>query len=198
MADASPGGAVLSERTGIELVQVTAWPATVDEAVRILSELLSLSPPRRPNAVATSGNTSILAVGPGRWLIVRPAHSRGEAPSGEPPLGAKLAAALPRDTAAVLELSAGRRIFIVSGPRSKDLLAKYLPLDLFGSELLGGHCAQSAMAHIGVLLHVRSEEVFEIHVSRSFSRHLWEILADAAIEFAPQSFAAPAAIHDSI
>ncbi len=200
MADAI--AVTLTERTGVEIVQVAAWPATHDDTVRLLAGILGVVLPGHPGAVASRGDASILAAAPGRWLIVRPAESsQGGAPLGGGPLGAQLASALPKDSAAVLELSASRRIFIVSGPRSRDLLAKYLPLDLSGSELTAGHCAHSAMAHIGVLVHVRGDEVFELYVTRSFAQHLWDILVDASVEFADpsdQSLGAPAEIHDSI
>jgi sarcosine oxidase subunit gamma len=172
----TPGpGLSLTERSGIEIVQVATWPTGLEETARILTETVGVPPAGNPNAVATGAETSILSIGPGRWWVVRPAAS---------PLAATLAASLPKDIAAVLELSAGRCVFVVSGARSRDLLAKYLPLDLAGAELSPGHCAQSAMAHIGVLVHVRGAEAFELFVTRSFARHLWEILSDAALEFA--------------
>ncbi len=174
MADAQGAGVRLTERTGVEIVQVATWPAALERTVAILTETLRVAPAERANAVATLAETNILSVGPGRWWVVRPEAN---------PAAATLAAALPRDTAAVLELGASRRVFVVSGPRSRDLLAKYLPLDLAGATLCAGHCAQSAMAHIGVLVHIRSAEDFEIFVTRSFARHLWEVLSDAALEF---------------
>lgn len=192
MADAA--GVTLAERTGLEIVQVAAWPDSHCDTVRILADTLGAAPPEHAGAVTMRGETSLLAVAPSRWLIVRPAESA----RGGPALGAQIAAALSPDTAAALELSASRRIFIVSGPRSRDLLAKYLPLDLYGPGLAAGHCAQSAMGHIGVLVHARSDAAFELYVTRSLAQHFWEILLDASLEFSDQSLGAPAEIHDSI
>jgi len=167
---------MLAERAGLEMVQVSAWPATVDKVLQALSEIIGVYPPEQPNTVASREQTNVLWLGPDRWLIVKPAESGRD-------LVSELAERLPSDTAAVVELSAGRCVFAISGARSRGVLAKYLPLDLSRSNFPSGRCAQSAMAHIGVLVHAEGEDAFEIFVYRGFARHLWEILTDAALEF---------------
>jgi heterotetrameric sarcosine oxidase gamma subunit len=169
------GGVKIAERTGLEMAQVSAWPETSREVSRILGEFLGVSPPERPNGVANQGQQRILWLGPDRWLIVRPAENEN--------LASELVARLPSEAAAVVESGAGRCVFIVSGPRARDVLAKLLPLDLSAAQFPVGSCAQSAMAHIGVLVCVEGEDVFEIFVYRGFGRYFWEILCDASPEF---------------
>jgi sarcosine oxidase subunit gamma len=166
----------LAERTGLEMAQVSAWPLTLIEVSRILTEILGLSPPPLPNTVNSQGETNILGLGPNRWLIVRPAKSQRN-------LASELAEQLSPNLAAVAELGAGRCVLTLSGFRSREVLAKGLPLDLSASKFPAGRCAQSAMAHIGVLVVAKGEDAFEIFVYRSFAQHLWEVLTDAAVEF---------------
>jgi heterotetrameric sarcosine oxidase gamma subunit len=169
-------GVTLTKRTDFETAQVWAWPETSAAVVRILTEALGVRPPEEPNVVASERRIKILWLGPDRWLIVRQVdHPRG--------LASELIAQLPAGTAALVDLGAARCVFTISGPRSRDVLAKHLPLDLSESMFPTGRCAQSAMAHIGVLVHAESADTFEIFVYRSFAQHLWQLLTDAAWEF---------------
>jgi sarcosine oxidase subunit gamma len=176
LSGATGPGVTLAERTGFEMVQVSARPATSDEVSGVLTEVLGVRPPQQPNAVANRGQIKILWLGPDRWLIVRQAESQQV-------LALELGARLSLDTASVVEVGAGRCVLALSGTHARDVLAKYLPLDLSEAKFPAGRCAQSAMAHIGVLVHSEGEGAFEIFVSRSFERSLWEMLTDAALEF---------------
>jgi methylglutamate dehydrogenase subunit D len=166
----------LVERTGFELVQLSAWPSTSPYVFQILTEDIEVQPPETPNTVTRCAHTNLFWIAPHRWLIMRPvARDNG--------LATELAARFPSDTATMVELSAARSVLVVSGSRSRDVLAKLLPLDLSISKFPPGCCAQSVMAQIGVLLHAAGEDTLEIFAYRSFARHLREVLADAALEF---------------
>jgi heterotetrameric sarcosine oxidase gamma subunit len=169
-------GVALVERMGFQMVQVSTWPTTSDGVSQILAHILGVRPPEQPNTVSSRDPIKIFWFAPNRWLVVRPAKSH-------PDLASELTQPLPANSAAVVELGAGRCIFTVSGPRSRDILAKQLPIDLSKSRFPAGRCAHSAIAHIGVLVHAESEDAFEILVYRSYARHLWEVLTDAALEF---------------
>lgn len=164
----------LLERTGLEMVQVSAWRGASREVRDALTAALGVPPPEQPNTVSVRELTRIMWVGPDRWLILRP---------GDGGLTRELTARLSSAGAAVVESGAGRRMFTLSGPCARAVLAKHLPLDLSAPEFPVGHCAQSAMAHMGVLVHAEREETFVILVHRSFAQHLWEVLIDAGLEF---------------
>lgn len=166
-------GILLKERMGFELAHLAAWPTTGGEARFAVSTMLGLEPPERPNTVKVLGPLKILSVAPHRWLIVRPART----PSLRDELSAKVAS----DTAAVVDLSAGRCVFTISGERSRELLSKHLPLDLSERQFSAGRCAQSAIGRIDVLLHAESRNMLAIYVCRSLAQHLSEMLADSAI-----------------
>ena len=46
--------------------------------------------------------------------------------------------------------------------------------------------AQTAIHHIGVLIHRREAEVFDLFVFRGFALSFWEWLTDAALEYGYQ------------
>lgn len=169
-----PEGVALIERSGLEMAEVSAWRGTSREVHRVITEVLGVPPPEQPNTVSIRGSTRIIWLGPDRWLILRPAGGG---------LASELIARLPSDTAAVVESGAGRCMFTISGLRSREVLAKHLPLDLSGIRFPVGRCAQSAMAHMDVLVHAESEGTFDVLVHRSFARDLWEVLIDAGLEF---------------
>jgi len=63
------------------------------------------------------------------------------------------------------------------------LLDKGCSLDLHPRIFPVGSCAQTALAHVGVLLHRRDIATFELYCARSYAQHLWHWLTEAAAEF---------------
>jgi heterotetrameric sarcosine oxidase gamma subunit len=171
--DVRSEGVLLSERTGFEMVQLTAWPSTRARTRQTVSSILGLEPPEKPNTVSSFGPLRVLSLGPHKWLVVRPARTLS--------LRDQLGPQLDCDTATLVDFAAGRCVFSVSGERSRDLLAKHLPLDLSEPAFPVGSCAQSAIGHVGVLLEAESRTTFVVYVYRSLARHLSEMLADAAL-----------------
>jgi heterotetrameric sarcosine oxidase gamma subunit len=169
-------GVTLGECTGLAMAQISAFRDRETEVAPIVDRLLGLSLPSRPNTAVTSAIARILWIGPSRWLIVASGWTSHE-------LAFELASAIPDDAAAVVDLSAGRSVLSLSGPRTRSVLAKLLPLDLSSKRFPSGSCAQSSIAHIGVLLHAADADTFELFVYRGFARHLWEVLIDASLEF---------------
>ncbi|MEO5692499.1 MAG: sarcosine oxidase subunit gamma family protein [Usitatibacter sp.] len=165
------------ERTGLAMVQVSTWPDSDAAARSCIAGVVGLELPPGANTAAMDGPNRILWLGPHRWLVVAPL-----APDRD--LAAELAAGLPPAIAAVVDVGAGRQVLQVSGSRTRDLLAKELPIDLHPSAFPVGHCVQGSMAHVGVLIHALAANTFDIFVYRAFARHLREMLEDAATEYA--------------
>ena len=89
------------------------------------------------------------------------------------------------ETAALrsVDLSAGRTVIRLSGPRARDVLAKGCGLDLHPRAFAVGRCTQTPVAHVGALLHHVDDAVWDLYVPRSTARHFWEWLTEAAAEF---------------
>ena len=169
-------GVTIEEREGLAMLQVSAWADSADATCAVIAEAVGLQPPAQPNSVAVEGQIRILWLGPYRWLIVMPRQPGRD-------LEADIASRLPIATAAFVDLSAGRRIFAVSGVRARDLLAKELPIDLHPVQFPPGRCVQSSIAHVGVLVHATAIDSFELFVYRGFAQHFREVLDDAALEY---------------
>jgi len=112
--------------------------------------------PDEPNRA--TGNA--LWLGPRRWLVVD-----APAPPG----------------AIVTDLGQARTVIRLSGARARDVLATGCLLDLHPAVFPPGHCAQTVIAHCTVLIHaVDDTPSFDLYVARSYARHFWEFLVDAA------------------
>lgn len=134
--------------------------------------------PHRPWQVGHSDQLAVLWLGPDEWLVVGP-EGRAEE------IQALLTEALGGEHGAVLDVSAHRAIIEISGPRSRELLAKGCALDLHRRAFGTDHCAQTLLARAGVLLWCRDADtpVYWVFVRASFARYLADWLTDAAAEY---------------
>jgi sarcosine oxidase subunit gamma len=156
----------------------------VNAAVRAV---VGLDLPVVPNAAAGGGDVAILSLAPQRWLIVSDRHHARELETG---LGPALG-----DGAGVLnEVTGGRTVIRIGGPRARELLAKGCPLDLHPAVFGDGRCAQSVIGPINVLLHATDGgRRLDLYVARSLAAWLWEGLSRGAAEFGYQVLPASAA-----
>jgi len=117
-------------------------------------------------AVAAAPGGQVFALSPSEWWLVS---------SGAP------VAELP--ALRTIDLSEGRTVMRLAGPRARDVLAKGCGLDLHPSAFAAGRCTQTPVAHIGCVLHQVDATTWDFYVPRSYARHFWEWLTDAASEF---------------
>ena len=136
-----------------------------------------LALPTTPNRVTTTGARRALWLGPDEWLVVTP-------PGAEGAMCAALHAVRPGRHVAVTDVSEGRAVIGLAGPRARDVLAKGCPLDLHPRAFGPGRCAQSTLAKALVILHqIDDRPAYDIYVERSFADYLWTWLEDAAAEY---------------
>ncbi|WP_282958396.1 sarcosine oxidase subunit gamma, partial [Amycolatopsis pretoriensis] len=91
-----------------------------------------------------------------------------------------LEAALSRESAAVVDVSAQRNVVRLTGAHAADVLAHGCSIDLEAAP--PGTCVQTLLARTGIVLMVR-EEGFTILVRQSFSDYFHAWLADASLEY---------------
>jgi len=129
------------------------------------------------NTVHSTGYIDVLWLGPDEWLIVAPDGSDA---------GPRLAEALMDIHAAVTDVSESRTVIVLSGDHARDVLAKGCALNLHPDKFAVGQCAQSTLAHIHIILQMRSDvPEFDVYVHRSFAESMWLWLEDAAAEYKP-------------
>lgn len=169
-----PGGnarvSLVEVRPG-SILQVQAWPGTLENVRRVIAELLMVEAPAVGQAAAAS-DVTIAAIAPGRYLIT------GEAAD----LSGRFAAALPSRDGAVSDLSHGRAVLKLEGEAAAAVLATSVMVDLDLAAFPVGRVAQTMIHHIDVVIHRRSDTHFELWVLRSFAESLTEWLLDAAAD----------------
>lgn len=142
-----------------------------------VAEVVGAAPPVEANTVATAGKNSVLWLGPDEWLVVTPEGKQGEAE-------AALRTALEGQHASIVDGTDARTAIRLHGAHARDVLMKGCPLDLHPRAFGPGQCAQSILVKADILIHQRDDApTYDIYVLCSFSRYLWDWLADAAKEF---------------
>ncbi len=143
----------------------------------VLRDGAGVALPSAPNRTATGEGVSALWLAPGRWLIV----SARQAPEE---LENSLSSALAGQPFAANDVTSGRTVIRIAGPKARGLLAKGCPLDLHPAYFGAGHCAQSLMGQINVLLHAADGSArIDLYVTRGFAASLWDFLTEGAAEF---------------
>ncbi|MCR9254811.1 MAG: hypothetical protein NXI16_01805 [Alphaproteobacteria bacterium] len=170
----------LSERTGLTLVQVTARAADKRKAGPAIKKVTGVSPPPKTGEtrIADDG-TAVHCIGPERWLIV----AETAAPDA---MTAALREALGNTTAAVVDLSSGRAVVRISGPKAAAVMMAATPIDLHPDVLPAPACAHTLIAQAAGLIAVfeeAEERIFELHLQRSYAGHLWEFLTETAAQY---------------
>lgn len=132
--------------------------------------------PLEPNRAATMRETRALWLGPDEWLVTVP-------DGAVPELPARLARAVEGGRAVLTDLSSSRTVIALSGDRARTVLEKGCGLDLHPRAFAAGHCGQTLLAGVPVILDQTGPAAYRLFVRRSTARWLVEWLIDAAQEF---------------
>lgn len=135
--------------------------------------LAGLPMPLVPNRAAVMRAVRVLWLGPDEWLVT----ADGDAPDLLP----RLVRAAGRRRTSVTDLSAGRVILEIAGSSARALVAAGCGLDLHPRTFAPGHCAQTLLARVPVILDQLDDTPrFRLLVCRSYARWLADCLIDAA------------------
>jgi sarcosine oxidase, subunit gamma len=132
-------------------------------------------------AVSGTGDTSVLWLGPEEFLVVAPTEAH-ESLGGD--LIQALREALGDGEGQVVDLSANRTTFELTGPRSRAVLEKGCSLDLHPRVLKAGTALSTEIGNIPVVLWKTGEETYRIFPRASFADFLGRWLLDAMREYA--------------
>jgi sarcosine oxidase subunit gamma len=131
---------------------------------------------------ATSADpVQVLWLGPDEFLVLAPAGTQAE-------LADRLRAAIGDEFGSVVDVSAQRTTLDLSGPLTREVLARGCAVDLDPRVSPPGTCVQTLLAQTGVVLLV-GEHGVRLLVRSSFAPYLAAWLADACREYqegAPQ------------
>ncbi len=171
-------GVVVRERPWGLALQVIARRGKVEAAAQALHAAIGVEAPTAPRHVPVA-DAAILWSGPGQWLVLADASRAGTVSS-------RIETAA-TGVAALIDQSDGRIQLGMSGPRTRDALAKLVGIDVDPRVFPVGAAAMTVIAHIPV--HIwrapdsEGHPVFEIVGPRSFAGSLWHHIVVAASEY---------------
>ncbi len=132
-------------------------------------------------AVSGTGDTTVLWLGPEEFLVVAPLEAH-ESLGGD--LIQALREALADGEGQMVDLSANRTTFDLTGPRARAVLEKGCALDLHPRSFTPGTAVSTEVGNIPVILWKTGEESYRIFPRASFADFLGRWLLDAMREFA--------------
>jgi sarcosine oxidase subunit gamma len=172
------GKVVLQEGPFQTMAGVRVNPGS-EEGSRIASVAGGL--PARCGEVGGTGSLSVLWLGPSEFLVVAPEEAH-DSLGGD--LIGSLTAALGDAPGQVVDLSANRTTFELSGPRARAVLEKGCALDLHPRSFTPGTALTTEVGNIPVTLLKTGEDSFRLFPRASFADFLGRWLLDAMREFA--------------
>jgi sarcosine oxidase subunit gamma len=137
--------------------------------------------PARCGEVAGTDSISVLWLGPSEFLVVAPEEAHDSLGGN---LIGSLTAALGDAPGQVVDLSANRTTFELSGPRARAVLEKGCALDLHPRSFTPGTALSTEVGNIPVVLQKTGEDSFRIFPRASFAEFLGRWLLDAMREYA--------------
>lgn len=166
------------EITALDDLSIASIAVAKDQLANLQStigEAYGVALPLEPQRVVGK-DIAFLWSGPGQWLAIA---ERGAGRDLEVELKPKLAG-----LAAVVDLSDGRQVARISGPRARDVLAKGVPIDLHPRAFKANDVAITHASHIGVILwQVDDAPSYDVAMFRSFADSFMHWLKDSAAEF---------------
>lgn len=169
-APTASAGVSFFARTGLTLIDLRGNPQHT-EFLASAQSALGCALPLTPNTSAAGADCKVLWLGPDAWLLVS-----GHAET--------INERLPIERGFLTDVSHGRAALRISGLRTREMLAKGCSLDLDPRVFHAGQCAQTSLAHVGVLLHLPDAGGgFDLYCARSYAQHLWHALSAAAGEY---------------
>ena len=171
---AEDGAFGLAERPLLAKLILRVDPETGGAAVE---KALGIALPAA-SKIATSGDVSLLWLGPDEWMVVG-------APEAEADLAGRLEDALSGTPHQVARVSDYYTTIAISGTGARQALSKLTTLDLHPTAFKPGEVRGSNFAKaVAVLALPEGEtETFELHIRASMADYLWCLLTRSGREF---------------
>lgn len=177
-AGSVPGKVVLAEGPFQTMAGIRVDP-TSEAGARIAAATGGL--PARCGDVGGADGVSVLWLGPSEFLVVAPEHAHDSLGGN---LIGSLTEALGQAAGQVVDLSANRTTFDLTGPRARAVLEKGCALDLHPRSFTPGTALNTEVGNIPVVLQKTGEESFRLFPRASFADFLGRWLLDAMREYA--------------
>ncbi|WP_293868923.1 sarcosine oxidase subunit gamma [uncultured Alsobacter sp.] len=175
-----PAGLTVAVRTTVAIAQVVARPGRTDEVSSAVAAAMGLTLPA-PLRVSAAGPVVAAWTGPGRWLVMQDEAGSGPYPAGS--FVGRVAEAC-RGAASVTDQTDAQGVLRLSGPRTRDVLAKGLALDLHPRAFRAGMAASTLCGMVEVTLWQTDDTpTYDVAVMRGYAGSFWHWLGESAAEY---------------
>jgi heterotetrameric sarcosine oxidase gamma subunit len=202
----APGrGVVATDRDGLAIARVAARKGRLEALTSRVRERFGVELPREPRRVEANG-LAFVGVGVETWLAEGGLASTGTALATGAPLAAATGTSLVAaantdlnrftaslrqvidDLATVSDQIGSYAVLRLTGPRVRDALAKFVPLDLHTRVFDPGSAASTIASHVPVTLWRLADgsdgsPVFELAAPRSYAGSFWHVVMESSAEF---------------
>ena len=141
------------------------------------------------------GGFTVLWIGPDEFLAVGDEGPENFTSDRGPAVAARVGEALgeagARTPGAVVDLSANRTTFELTGPSARSVLEKGISFDLHPRAFPVGQAIVTSLDHVPVLVWKTGEDTFRVLPRASFADHVGRWLIDAMREFTVRDSTAP-------
>ena len=158
-------GVILSEVSGLELHQLSAWPDSLDQVGLTGAQACVIDKAPGPGRATVGSHGALLRIEPLKWWCYG-----GQLPE------------LAAEDGTTLDLSHSRTHLRVLGQTAQACLNRLVPVDLRPNGCPLNSVMSTAFHHVGITLW-HSKNGFELFVPRGFALSLWEVLTDTAAQF---------------
>jgi heterotetrameric sarcosine oxidase gamma subunit len=174
-AQGGAAGVSVSERAGLALCVISAGANKVSEVAAKMASVTGLDLPMGSERISKNG-FALIGTAPGQWLAVAESKETRALP-------AMLGVAL-KGHATVVDLSDGKAVLRISGPRARDALAEGCSLDLHPRVFKPGNAATTPVALIDcVIWQVDETPTYDLAVPTSYAESFWSWLTASAAEY---------------
>jgi len=164
-------GVTLAEVAPGSIVQLAAWRGQESALIATIKESTGLALPDGAGGVATQTKAAF-GFAPGKFLVA----------DQDEGLAAVLAKAVTSETGTVTDLSHGRTVLRISGPKAEWVLAKFFAVDFSLPAFPEGAGLSTVHHDIFAQIQRTGADQFDIYVFRSFARSFWKSLCHASEE----------------
>jgi len=162
----------LAEVAPGSIVQLAAWRGQESALIAIIRDAAGLALPDGAGGGVATQTKAAFGFAPGKFLLS----------DQEDGLAGTLVKAVASQTGTVTDLSHGRTVLRVSGPKAEWVLAKFFAIDFSLPAFPLGAGLSTVHHDIFVQIQRTGADQFDIYVFRSFARSFWTSLCHASEE----------------
>jgi heterotetrameric sarcosine oxidase gamma subunit len=163
---------ILTETSPGSIVQLAAWPGEEMALIAAIRSVTGLALLDGAGSGQTGGVKSVFGFAPGKFIVADEAEG----------LAASFVKMVGPAMGTVTDLSHGRTVIRIAGPKAEWVLAKFFAID-FGLAAFPVGAGRSTSHHdVFAQIQRTASDQFDIYVFRSFARSFWKALCHASEE----------------